>query len=431
MTFVDPRTKPTPPWTGASRPPTGTVAHVTTFVAAITGGRFYDVEQWIADGRPLQFKPPGDPRKTPLSPLCAAIDTGQYDVVVLLLCNGYDTELEEVCPFSAALSVRRYDIVDLLLAWGSTPSPACVKQVVSCYDTKVIEKLWRCGIDLSAQKALAGAVASSTRNLPLYGFLKRHRLEDPRLQRGLDVGLCRAVERENEKAVSLCVWAGADPWAQVRLPWYRESVEDEVAEDEAWSADMCAAGHAILRRRSGLLRLMRLRADARHFQELYSIVWDVEDFDVLYRIAPPEDLSGVAERALGHLWVGLSDSNLRLLRRSFELGGRIEQITDYQARNLRDQLRRASAWSGRKLVQLLQDPTHVAEAVFLKIIHSPKVIDNAKELGITMQNLEKLAELPTTSSSVRAAARRPLRKWRRREQRLAAEARRAAARASS
>src|SRR5262245_57362457 len=114
-TFVDPRSFPVPPWSGASRQPAKAPVDVGPLVAAVGAGRVYEIERWVAAGGPIQFEPPGDPRKTPRSPLAAAIDTGQYDVALLLLCNGYDTRLEEVCPFSAALAVRRRDIVDLLL----------------------------------------------------------------------------------------------------------------------------------------------------------------------------------------------------------------------------------------------------------------------------------------------------------------------------
>lgn len=421
--FVDPRSHPTPPWPGRRRPRAATPGDVDPLVRALALGDLYEAEAWVAAGNPIQFDPPNDPRRTPLSPLRAAIENRHRDAVLLVLCNGYDPILEEICPFSVALDGRRRDIIDLLLAWGATPSSGCTEQLVSCYDAKVIEKLWRCGLDLNERKILASELASSTRNLPLYGFVKRHAREDPRLQRGLDVGLCRAVERRNQKAVSLCMWAGADPWAQVRYPWYREEEEDDLDADEGWSVYLCAAGHALFHRRPEFLRLMKVSGDAPHFQELYSLVHEVDVFDVLYRIAPPADLSAFTCSVLG--------MGSALLRRLFELGGRVQRIQDSAAKGLRDQLRRAGSSGGRELVSLLQDPAHVDESVFLKGIHSPKVIDNAKELGITLKSLEKLAALPTTSPSVRAAARRPLRKWRRREQRLAYEARKGVARAPS
>jgi len=58
-------------------------------------GRIYAVERWIADGRPLQLAHEDTGwRRTPQTPLAAAIESNQYDLTRLLLCNGYDPELE-------------------------------------------------------------------------------------------------------------------------------------------------------------------------------------------------------------------------------------------------------------------------------------------------------------------------------------------------
>ncbi len=105
-TFVDPRTQPKPPWTGTPRPPAESVADVKPLIDAISEGRIYDAETWIAAGKPLQFVYSTDRRKSPTSPLQAAIWSAGHDAVLLLLCNGYRLELErsELAPVSWTVS---------------------------------------------------------------------------------------------------------------------------------------------------------------------------------------------------------------------------------------------------------------------------------------------------------------------------------------
>jgi hypothetical protein len=86
--FVDPRRSPNPPFSGPPRPPAEDAADLAGLVGAIDAGRFHEVECWIAAGDPLQFVYPANRRKSPKSPLQAAIRTCQNDEVRFLLCNG-------------------------------------------------------------------------------------------------------------------------------------------------------------------------------------------------------------------------------------------------------------------------------------------------------------------------------------------------------
>src|SRR5688500_6283058 len=99
--FVDPRTQPTPPWTGPIREPAATVAEVRPLIDFLRAGRVYDVESWIAEGKPLQFSYSTDRRRSPTSPLQEAIWSGGHAAVLLLLCNGYRLDLERRSPLTA------------------------------------------------------------------------------------------------------------------------------------------------------------------------------------------------------------------------------------------------------------------------------------------------------------------------------------------
>ena len=75
-------------------------------------GRLYDVERWIAEGRPLQLVPEAIPKGTrPKTALRIALETGQHSLTLLLLRSGYRLELERVAPLDLALQGRRWDLV--------------------------------------------------------------------------------------------------------------------------------------------------------------------------------------------------------------------------------------------------------------------------------------------------------------------------------
>ncbi len=79
-------------------------------------GRLYDVERWIADGKPLQVMPEALPKGArPKTALQIALQTGQHSLATLLLKNGYLLELERYGPLALALRSRRWDLFDLLL----------------------------------------------------------------------------------------------------------------------------------------------------------------------------------------------------------------------------------------------------------------------------------------------------------------------------
>src|SRR5689334_10358549 len=92
--FIDPRSNPEPP----ARVFRLAAAHgeeLQDLVRLCLAGRVYDVERWIQDGRPIQAISYKRPRKPPvLSPLRTAIRKKHRDLVLLLLCNGYQLDLE-------------------------------------------------------------------------------------------------------------------------------------------------------------------------------------------------------------------------------------------------------------------------------------------------------------------------------------------------
>jgi hypothetical protein len=67
-------------------------------------GRLYDVEHWIAEGRPLQLAPEAiHKRIRPKTVLQIALETGQHSLVFLLLRSGYRLDLERLVPLNLAV----------------------------------------------------------------------------------------------------------------------------------------------------------------------------------------------------------------------------------------------------------------------------------------------------------------------------------------
>src|SRR5690606_11661124 len=97
--FIDPRTNPAPELTKRAPRMTSDMTALEDLAALCRDGRLYDVEQWIQTGRPLQLsgRVTTRPRKWN-SALRIAIKQQNHSLVFLLLCNGYDSDLEPESP---------------------------------------------------------------------------------------------------------------------------------------------------------------------------------------------------------------------------------------------------------------------------------------------------------------------------------------------
>src|SRR5579863_7187898 len=96
--FVDPREGPTKSNAGA--PPRTTVepSALTELHRLCRENRIYDVERWIAAGNPLQMAAGSERKGQTSSALEIALDARNHALVLLLLCNGYDPNLERCSP---------------------------------------------------------------------------------------------------------------------------------------------------------------------------------------------------------------------------------------------------------------------------------------------------------------------------------------------
>lgn len=190
-------------------------------------GMLYEVEQWIAKGRPIQCEPLSDRKlRKRFTPMEIVSRKGFYSLAELLLINGYDPNGDYRESLSSAVETRNHSMVELLLRYGADPRAVDFTEVLETYDRALMDSFMAAGIDPCANNAVARALWHKAR--PLLGFVKQYRAQFPGLQRQIDIGLNNFVDREDEKGVSLMLWLRADPYAMV--PASAESDNDKYLE---------------------------------------------------------------------------------------------------------------------------------------------------------------------------------------------------------
>ena len=171
--WVDPRTDPEPPSVSLELRVAKDEADIAELMDLCKKGRIYEVERWITVGRPLQVQLEGAGSwQRPKTPLKIAIETGQHDLALLLLCNGYSTEVEPPGTLNFALECRAWDFVDLMLDWGANPNRADPYFILDTYQRTIMDRFCELGVDFSQDNTLASYLAESTRNKPAYGWAK-------------------------------------------------------------------------------------------------------------------------------------------------------------------------------------------------------------------------------------------------------------------
>ncbi|MGV8041494.1 MAG: hypothetical protein AB2L07_16010 [Thermoanaerobaculaceae bacterium] len=328
-----------------------------------------------------------------------AIESRQYDLAFLLLCNGYQTDLDPHSPLDLALRERAWDYVELLLAWGADPKAVEPTAVLDTYSLSLMERFWDLGLDLTAGRSLAYYLSESTRNKPAYGWAKRHN-GDPRVARALALALGEAVWEEREKAVALLVWAGADPHRKV--PSLRYSTEEDESEDDPSSAIELAVtfGHG------KLLKYMVPDPALDDFDELYDSVCDPDALDRLFDIRPPRDWSRAIWRNISRMgwWFSDRSRSRACLERIFEHHwGRLTSLDLATCQDLRRTLLKLEydyelAW----ILRTLAKPHYCDEGIFTELVRTPSIRQRMNRAGLS----ELLPARPAKKNVPRVADKR-------------------------
>jgi hypothetical protein len=383
-TFVDPRSRPT----GTSdRPPTRITSDPSELLELerlCREGRVYEVERWIAAGKPLQLASGVAQRRRRPSALELALDGQNQALALLLLSNGYDPNLEPDCPLDWVLAARRWDLLDLLLEWGADPRRVDLEALFGTYDSKLFARFREMGVDLTCHFVMARTLGEHTSNKPLFGFVRRHRKEDPGFQRALDMALVLHAGEGSEKGIHLCLWAGANPHAPVpnlRYLRYGSSAAEE--EDDEPTYGRSAIHEACAHDRPEVLRLLRPDPAIDDFSDLYGVASSRRMIQELAQIQPPrEDDSTLL---LHHLWratMGFREwwvtGNLDAV---FEQGVRWRTASMDEIASARHSLVRAPDRAFVELMRLLAHSDHCTPEILAELTRTPAMRAKMQKVG--------------------------------------------------
>jgi len=349
-------------------------------------GRLYDVERWLAEGKPLQLAPEAVAKGTrPKTALQIALETGQHSLALLLLKSGYRLELERYAPLDLALRSRRWDLFDLLLEWGGDLKSVDVYTVLDTYNAELYERFRAAGYDLTERHEMASILGHGTRNRPLLGFVKRHRSEDPKIQQELNIALGYHVRAGNERGINLCLWAGADPHAPAPNPALGISEDPDPEDGEerfiGWSAIEEAANHG------HLPILKRLGPDPARddFDSLYQWTRSESIVAFLATMQGPRDLTRILAAQLWWLGDRFPSAGYRSTRTiEAVLGGgvRWEETDPGKLTGIRRALLNVANDHLKTIAVRLGRPEICAPETYHELLRTPRMQERLRALGL-------------------------------------------------
>lgn len=354
--FIDPRASPEPPYP-YERPLAENAGAIAELVQLCRDGRVYAVEAWIKDDRPLWTS---DRSRRVQSPLRVAIDTGQYDLAVLLLCNGFLPDTHESL-LGHAVDEKALRFIDLLLKWGADALQVDASSVLETYDIAVFDRFWALGLDFTKDHALAHELSRQASNRPLYGWVKRHK-DDPRIARELAIALADAITEDRDRATALLLWAGANP--HLRVPSLKYN-------DERYPEDHNSAIEYALAYGKGKL-LARLKPDplVDDFEKLWASACDIESITYLAKIRPPRDWSTPLLRNIRRITWEYGDrwETKTCIEQLARMGARLTKMTDEEIKDLRrSMLRCKEEFQIRWLLRWMKDDAHCDAAIYSEL----------------------------------------------------------------
>jgi hypothetical protein len=178
-------------------------------------GHLFEVQQWVADGKPVNL-PYDDPKcRRLLSPLEIATDMGFHSLAAVLLDGGAIQEPEGWgLPIYKAIRQKRRDLIELLVDHGQDVAEVDMHEVFNTWEPDLMEYFIEMGADPEADNALASALCGRIRTaLRIY---KKFKGRFPSFQEQANIALRFHSSEGNLKWVSLMLWAGADPYAPGR-----------------------------------------------------------------------------------------------------------------------------------------------------------------------------------------------------------------------
>jgi hypothetical protein len=185
---------------------------IAPLLAMCRAGRFFDVQAWIAAGRPVDLPPKGKGTQ-PFSPLIIAIRSGFHSLAEVLLRSGADPRGAGLSgPINQSIKLQRLDLVQLLVAHGADPLAADMQLVWETWKQELIEFFLDRGAEAGGGRSLALALCN--RNRIALTVCKRYLERVPSFQEQANIALRYHCKGENLQWVAMLLRAGADPYAE-------------------------------------------------------------------------------------------------------------------------------------------------------------------------------------------------------------------------
>jgi ankyrin repeat protein len=217
-------------------------------------GKLFDVQAWIAAGKPINLPSSPEQRARKKHPLQIAIDKGFHSLVQVLLEGGAEIDYNSYDnALMRALSKRRLDLIQLLVQHGADVRSIDMASVFESWDPAIMEYFIEHGADVETGNPLAFALCYKIRTV--LGVFKRHKDRYPSFQEQVNIALRHHCREGNLKWVSLLLWAGGDPFAKGSDSPDRDPDPDE---------DLCALEYAALYGHFDIFKLKQVRLDPNH-----------------------------------------------------------------------------------------------------------------------------------------------------------------------
>jgi len=179
-------------------------------------GKLFEVQEWIAAGKPVNPPPPVPARQRTQGPLEVAVGLGFNSLVQVLLEGGANTAEPRhggfggFCAIEDAVCQRRLDLVELLVKHGADIRDVPMWRVFDTWDTNIMRYFVERGADTKTDNPIAYAFKYKIRTaLRIY---KEYEERFPDWKRQLNIALRFHTKEQSQKWVSLMLWAGADPF---------------------------------------------------------------------------------------------------------------------------------------------------------------------------------------------------------------------------
>ena len=216
-------------------------------------GKLFDVQAWIAAGKPVNSPPPPDKGARRKCLLQVAVDMGFHSLVQVLLEGGARIRDGSYNALEQALVNRRLDLIKLLVEHGADINSVDMTWVFDAWDPAIMEYFIDQGADVETGYPLAAALCWKIRTA--LGVFKRHKTRFPSFQDQVNMALRHHCREGNLKWVSLLLWAGADPFAK------GPDTPDEEPDPEE---DLCALEYAALYKHFDIFKLKKVQIAPDH-----------------------------------------------------------------------------------------------------------------------------------------------------------------------